>query len=82
MLLCGIHIELSLLKLIGDWLDGSGWVSVMATAKVTTEGRADAPQKGSHILRGPWEHQVTVAALFTLQTLHTSFSYRKYPLIP
>ena len=39
----------------------------MATANVTTEGRADALQSGSHVSRAQWAHQVTAAALFDLQ---------------
>jgi len=38
----GLHIEMALLSAMGDWLNGSGWVAVMTTANVTTEGRADA----------------------------------------
>ena len=33
VLLSGLHIELSLLKLIGDWSDGSVWVSVKLQLK-------------------------------------------------
>ena len=32
----GIHIEMDLLKNLGDWLNGSRWASVMMTANVTT----------------------------------------------
>ena len=39
----------------------------MTTANVTTEGRANALQSGSHTSRGQWAHQVTAAALFSLQ---------------
>ena len=47
-------------------MEGSGWVSVMTSANVTTEGRAFGLQKGSHTSRGQWAHQVTAAALFVL----------------
>ena len=67
VLLGGLHIEMALLSAMGDWLNGSGWVAVMATANVTTEGRADALQKGSHTSRAQWAHQVTAAALYILQ---------------
>ena len=39
----------------------------MTNAGVTTEGRADSLQKGSQTTRSQWAHQVTVAALYTLQ---------------
>ena len=63
----GLHIEMALLSAMGDWLNGSGWVAVMTTANVTTEGRADALQKGSYTSRAQWTHQVTAAALYILQ---------------
>ena len=46
--------------------DGSGWVHVMTSSNVTTEGRAFGLQKGSHTSRAQWAHQVTAAALFVL----------------
>ena len=67
VLMGGLHIEMSLLKVLGDWLDGSGWVAIMAATNVTTEGRADALLSGSHTSRSQWAHQVTAAALFFLQ---------------
>jgi hypothetical protein len=67
VLMGGLHIEMSMLKLMGTWLDGSGWTSVMTRADVTTEGRADALQKGSHTSRAQWAHQVTASALYSLQ---------------
>ena len=62
----GLHIEMAMLKTIGDWLDGSGWAYVMIAGNVTTEGRAASVQKGSHISRGQWAHQVTAAVLYIL----------------
>ena len=44
----GLHIEITMLIVIGDWLDGSGWTYVMTSANVTTEGRTAGPQKASH----------------------------------
>ena len=67
VLMGGLHIEMALLNVLGNWLDGSGWVAIMATANVTTEGRADALQSGSHVSKAQWAHQVTAAALFHLQ---------------
>ena len=63
----GLYVEIALLKVIGDFLEGSGWMAVMTSAGVTTERRADSLQKGSQTLRSQWAHQVTAAALYTLQ---------------
>ena len=74
VMLGGLHIEMSLLRLIGDWLDGSGWAEVNTAANVTTERRVDALLKGSHLARGQWAHQVTAAALYALQKhAHTAY---------
>ena len=62
----GLHIEMAMLSVIWDWLSGSGWTYVMASANITTEGRALGVQKGSHTSRAQWAHQVTVVALFGL----------------
>ena len=72
VLMGGLHIEMAMLKVIGDWLDGSGWTYVMIAGNVTTEGRASNVQKGSHISRGQWAHQVTSAALYIL--LHRAYA--------
>ncbi len=58
VMLGGLHIEMSFLRLIGDWLAGSGWVEAITAAYVTTEGRVDGLLKGSRVTRGQWEHQV------------------------
>ena len=72
ILIGGLHIEMAMFKLIGDWLDGSGWTYVMTSANITTEGRAVGLQKGSHTSRGQWARQVTTAVLFIL--LHRSYA--------
>ncbi|KAJ8051168.1 hypothetical protein HOLleu_04633 [Holothuria leucospilota] len=50
----GLHVEKALLKVIGDFLEGSGWTSVMTSAGVTTEGRAESLQKGTQTSRSQW----------------------------
>ena len=62
VLMGGLHIEIALLNVLGDWLEGSGWASIMASAWVTTEGRADALQSGLHTSRAQWAHPVAAAA--------------------
>ncbi len=67
VMLSGLHIEMSFLRLIGDWLAGSGWVEAITAAYVTTEGRVDGLLKGSRVTRGQWAHQVSAAALYVFQ---------------
>ena len=74
IMLGGLHIEMTCLKTIGTWLDGSGWVQALVTAEVTTAGRADALLQASHVTRTRYAHQVTAACLFQLKQL----AYRQY----
>ena len=70
----GLHIEMVVLKILGELLSGSGWVHTLSEARVLTEGRADACLKASHIARSMYVHEVTSATIYILQ----SKSYQKY----
>ena len=37
-----LHTEMALLNIIGDWLEGSGWLGIFNKAKVSTLGRVDS----------------------------------------
>ena len=67
VMLEGLHIEMNILKLLGDWLNGSGWKTALVQAGVTTSGRADAISNGSQVTRARYAHQVTAAVLHLLQ---------------
>ena len=77
VLMGGLHIEMEPLSVLRNWLDGSGWVAIMAASNVTTGGKADALQSGSHTSTAHCAHQVTAAAvLFCLQN-QASTAYTK-----
>ena len=63
----GLDIEMATLKMVGNWLNNSGWDSALVQADITTRGRADAILKASHITRSRYAHQVSACALFILQ---------------
>ena len=42
----GLHIEMNLLKLLGDWLGGSGWDAALVQAGIATAGQAENIEKG------------------------------------
>ena len=63
----GLHIEMASLKMVGHWLNNSGWDSALVQADVTTRGRADAILKAAHITRSRYAHQVSACALYILQ---------------
>ena len=72
----GLHIEMNLLKLLGDWLRGSGWITALIQADITTAGRAEAMLSGSHVTRTQYLHQVTAGSLKILQEL--KIAYQQY----
>ena len=55
-----LHIEMAAFKVLGNWLDGSGWTSVAT-------GVADSFIKASHLTRTRRAHQITAASLYILQ---------------
>ena len=63
----GLHIEMAALKLLGDWLSGSGWTNVISASGIASAGTADAYLKALHVTRTRHAHQVTAAALYVLQ---------------
>jgi len=60
----GLHIEMAVLRMLGHWLDGSGWVHCLVQADVATTGIADSFLHGNHVKRARYAHIVTAATLF------------------
>ena len=70
----GLHIEQALLKMLRDWLEGSGWTAALAEANVATSGTAESFLKAANIVRTRRAHQVTACCLFNLlQKAHSRF---------
>ena len=74
VLMGGLHIEMAVLKVLGDWLQKSGWTNLISAADVTTQARAETLLQGSNVSRCQWAHQVTATALHKL----VSRSYEEY----
>ena len=66
VMLGGLHVEMSALRLAGDWLNGSGWTSLLESAGVVRGGVADSFLKASHVTRTRLAHEITAAALYIL----------------
>ena len=71
VMLGGLHIGMAALKVLGNWLDGSGWTTVIGdagvdSAGVDSTGVADSFIKASHLARTRRAHQVTAASLYIL----------------
>lgn len=62
----GLHIEMAAFKMLGKWLNGSGWTEALCNAGVATQGVADSFLTASHLTRTRRAHQVTAAALHML----------------
>lgn len=60
----GLHVEMATLRLIGHWLDGSGWVQCLVASGLTTSGIADSFIHASSVKRTRYAHSVSAAALF------------------
>ena len=56
----GLHTETNLLKLIGNWLHESGWITLLVQTNVTTSGKAKSTLSSSHVTRIRYTHQITV----------------------
>ena len=63
----GLHIEIALWNTIGEFLEGSGWTSVLCGAAIVTQGTADSLLKASHLTKTCHCHQVTALASMKLQ---------------
>ncbi len=61
-----LHIEMAALKILGDFLEGSGWTGALVQAGVGTHGTADSLLKASHVTRTHCVHQVTASSLYLL----------------
>lgn len=66
-MLGGLHIEMTTYKALGKWMNGSGWMEVLSTAGVATQGVANSFITTSHLTRTRRAHQLTAASLHLLQ---------------
>lgn len=67
----GLHIEMCALNMLGDWVEGSGWVEALILGNITSSGIADSCLKVTHVTRTRHVHQVFVASLNIL--LHKAY---------
>lgn len=61
-----LHIEMAVLKTLGDLLEDSGWCNLLVDADIASSGKAESFLHASHVTRTRYSHQVTVAALHCL----------------
>ena len=63
----GLQPEMVALKMLGNWLHGSGWVEALVQANISSPGTAESFLKAGHVCRTRRAHQVTAASLNILQ---------------
>ena len=66
IMLGSLHVEMAFQKVLGQWLEGSGWVESLVDAGVASHGRAESFLKACHVTRTRRAHQVTACALYIL----------------
>ena len=62
----GLHIEMAMLKLLGDWLEDSGWTNTLVQADIANSGTANSFIHARHVTKTRHAHQLTAASLYTL----------------
>lgn len=63
------------LQVLGDWVDGSGWISALVQANIASTGTADSFISVRHVTKTRNVHQVTAASLHIL--MHRAFAEYK-----
>ena len=57
---------MTILKVLGDLLEGSGWTAALVQADIVSTGAAAFLLKASHVTRTRNVHQVTACAVYGL----------------
>ena len=65
----GMHVELTVDKCLGNWLEGSGWTTAVTYIGIASGGTADPFLKTSHLGRTKHVYQLTAAVLHILVNL-------------
>lgn len=62
-----LHLEMAMWKTLGDYLDGSEWVTAITQAGIASVGTAESFLNASHLKRKRHAHQVNALGLSKLQ---------------
>ena len=57
---------MAILKLLGDWLEDSGWTDALVQVDIASAGTANSFLNVSHVTKTCHAHQVTAASLYAL----------------
>ena len=66
VVLGGLHIEMAFMSMIGDVLEGSGWVDALIKSGLGSPGLVESFLSSSHLKRTRYAHKITACALYSL----------------
>lgn len=73
-----LHIEQDILRVLGKFLDGSGWTHVLNTVGVANSGTAELFIKVSNVAKTRLMHQITAVALY--QLMYDAYKKDAHPI--
>lgn len=62
----GLHIEMTMMKTIGDYIAESGWTTALLNAEIFTKGKIDNVIHGGQIKQARYAHQVIFFFIFII----------------
>ena len=69
----GLHIEMAVFKVLGEWLEASGWTYAFSQADVVSSGTADSFLKATHVTKTRRAHQMHTLYVF-LQAAYNEYT--------
>ena len=66
VVLGGLHIEMAFMSMIGDVLEGSGWVDALIKSGLGSPGVVESFLASSHLKHTRYAHKVTACALYSM----------------
>ena len=63
----GLHLEMSMWNMLGDYLAECGWTVALSEAGIASSGVANGLLNASHLTKTRHAHQIAIAALYQLQ---------------
>ena len=70
----GLYIEMAAFKVLGKWLETSGWTRALSQAEVASSGTADSFLKASHVTKTRRAHQVTCSLFILLRAAYNEYT--------
>ena len=66
VVLGGLYIDMAFMSMIGDVLEGNGWVDALIKSGLDSAGVVESFLSSSHVKRTRYAHEVTACTLYSL----------------